>query len=153
MSSEENEIRAILILEVIGRPPQHLKETLEKLIDNMDKEKGVEVKEKKINEPMEIKDKKDLYTTFAEVEVEVKSILHLAMLMFKYMPAHIEIISPENLMLSNNSIGEIFSEIIRRLHGYDEIAMIIQAEKKVLEQKLRALLEEKEKSGKEEKNH
>lgn len=150
MSSEEheNQVSAILILEILGRPPEHLKKTLEELIAGMGKEKGVEVKGKKINEPVELKEKKEFYTTFAEIEVEVKSISHLAMLMFKYMPAHIEIISPENLKLSNNSIGELFNEVIRRLHGYDEIARIIQAERKILEQKLRALMQEKEKASK-----
>ncbi len=149
MSSEENEekISAILILEILGRPPEHLKETLEKLIEEMSNEKEVKVKSKKINEPVELKEKKDIYTTFAEIEVETKNILHLARLMFKYMPAHVEIIYPEKMRLSNNEVNEVFNELVRRLHEYDEIARIIQAERKILEQKLRVFME-KEKAAK-----
>ncbi len=133
-------INAVLILEAIGRPPEHLTETLKKIVDDINEEKGVSVREKTINEPVLIKDKKDFYTSFAEVEVETEDILYLAILMFKYMPAHIEIISPEALTLTNNGWNDIFNELVRRLHGYDEVAGVLQMEKKILEDKLRHVL-------------
>ena len=146
MSSDEREtrnIRAILIVEVIGRPPEHLTETLNNIIKKIDEEKGVSVKEKKLHEPILMKDQKDFYTTFAEVEVEVEEILNLAILMFKYMPANVEILSPELIALTNNGWSDILSELTRRLHGYDEVARIIQVEKNILEKKLREVLGEK----------
>lgn len=137
---ETRGIRAIMIIEVIGKPPEHLVETLNNLIKQIDEEKSVRVNEKKVNEPILMKEQKDFYTSFAEIEVEVEDIMYLASLMFKYMPAHIEIISPEFIALSNNGWSEILSEIIRRLHGYDEVARIIQIEKAVLEKKLMELM-------------
>ncbi len=134
-------IRAIMIIEIIGRPPEHLIESLNKIIDQIDEEKGVDVMEKKINEPTFMKDQKNFYMTFAEIELEVDEILSLAILMFKYMPAHIEIISPELLVLSNNGWNDILNELTRRLHGYDEVARVIQMEKAILEKKLREVLE------------
>lgn len=124
----EGKVNAILILDIVGRPPEHLVETLKKLIEEMEKEKGVAVISKQIKEPALIKDQKDFYTTFAEIEVEVEDILGLAILMFKYMPAHIEILSPEILALSNNGFSDILNELVRRLHGYDEIARVMQIE-------------------------
>jgi hypothetical protein len=124
----EGKVKAILILDIVGRPPEHLVDTLKKLAEEMGKEKGVTVISKQIKEPALIKDQKDFYTTFAEIEIEVEEILGLALLMFKYMPAHIEILSPEILALSNNSFNDILNELVRRLHGYDEIARIIQIE-------------------------
>lgn len=145
MSSDKEGIRAIMIIEVIGKPPEHLTETLNNLIQQIDEEKGVSVKDKKLNEPVLMKDQKDFYISFAEIEVGVEEIMHLTMLMFKYMPAHIEIISPELIALTNNGWNEILNEITRRLHGYDEVAKIIQVEKNILEKKLREALGEKEK--------
>lgn len=136
-------IRVIMIIEVIGKPPEHLNETLENMIKQIGEEKGVVVKEKKINEPNLMKDQKDFYINFAEVEVEVEEVLHLSMLMFKYMPAHIEIISPEIITLSNNGLNEILNELVRRLHGYDEVARIIQVEKEILEKKLKDIMEQR----------
>ncbi len=133
-----------MIIEVLGKPPEHLKETLETMASNIGKEKGVEIKEKKINEPVEMEKQKGFYTSFMEIELEIENIMQLSKLLFKYMPAHLEILSPENLKMSNNSIGELFNELARRLHGYDEIARVIQMEKNILENKLKGLLENKE---------
>ncbi len=142
MSSNENltrEIRASLILEVIGRPPEHLNETLENMIKQMGGEKGVKIVSKKINEPVIMKEQKDFYTNFAEIEVELEEIFHLAILVFKYMPAHLEVISPESIAISNNGWNDILNEITRRLHGYDEIARIMQMQLAQMQKKINEL--------------
>lgn len=136
---ETTGIKAALILEVIGRPPEHLTKTLEELIGRIDKEEGVVVENKKINEPVLMKDQKDFYTNFAEVEVEVENISILNVLMFKYMPAHIEIISPELIALTNNGWNEIMNEIGRKLHGYDEVARVLQAKNAQMQKELNEL--------------
>ena len=141
--SETKGIKAILILEMIGRPPKHMIETLEGIIKQIDEEKGVEIREKKISEPVLIKDQKDFYTSFAEIEIEVEEILTLAILMFKYMPAHIEITSPELIALTNNGWNDILNELTRRLHGYDEIARVLQVENAKMQKKLGELSEKK----------
>jgi len=154
MSSIDDEtkgIGAMLIIEVIGKPPEHLTETLNKIIEKIGEENNVEVVSKKIKEPVLMKDQKDFYTSFAEVEIKVEEIVILAGLMFKYMPAHVEIISPELIALTNNGWTEILSELIRRLHGYDEVARILQVEKGVLEKKLKELLPKKEEDKEEDK--
>ena len=137
-------ISARYILEIIGHPPEHLAETLEKLIAEMGKEKGVKVLDKKIMEPVEMEQQKGFYTTFAEVEVEVEEVLHLALLMFKYMPANVEIIEPELIALSNNGWSEILSEITRRLHSYDEVARVLQIQNSEMQKKLQELMPKKE---------
>jgi hypothetical protein len=142
ISNKNNKvIRVAMILEAIGRPPEHLTEILKDLIKQMRDEKGVEVIEEKVHEPELIKEQKDFWTNFAEVEVEVEDILYLAMLMFKYMPAHVEVISPESITLANTGWNDLFNELIRRLHGYDEIAAVLHMEKRILEDKLRYILQ------------
>lgn len=143
---ETKGIRAEIILEVIGRPKEHLIQTLEELIKEMDKEKGVSVKNKKINEPVPLKERKEFYTTFAEIEIEVEEILYLAVIMFKYMPAHVEVIEPELIALTNNGWSDILSELTRRLHGYEEVARVLQFKNKEMEIKLQELLPEENKS-------
>ena len=142
---KETKITAMMILEAIGKPPEHLTEALNNLIAEVEKEKGVTITNKSLSEPILTKDRKDLYTAFVELEIEVEEIVHIAILMFKYMPAHIEIISPELIALTNNGWNDIFNELTRRLHGYDEIARVIQVEKSILEKKLREVLGEKKK--------
>jgi hypothetical protein len=130
-----------LILEILGRPPEFLTETLEKIMKDMEGEKGVSVLNKKINPPVLMKNQKDFYTSFAEVEVETESLTNLTILIFKYMPAHVELISPQNINLKNSDFEEILNEITRRLHGYEEVARILQNEKNILENKLKEISE------------
>ncbi|MBU4308706.1 MAG: hypothetical protein KJ566_02840 [Nanoarchaeota archaeon] len=148
MDKEITGIRAVMILEIIGKPAEHLVSTLEDFIKKIGEEKKTQVISKKIAEPIFMKDSKEFYTTHAEVEVEVEEVLYLAMLMFKYMPAHIEVISPELIALTNNGWGEILSELTRRLHGYNEVARVLQNEKIILENKLKEVMEIKEEKGK-----
>jgi hypothetical protein len=138
-SEETKNIGAAIIIEVIGRPPEHLTETLENLIKQIDAEEGVKVTGKKLNEPKLMKDQTDFYTAFAEVELEVEDILYLAILMFKYMPAHIEVIYPELIALTNNGWNDIFNELTRRLHGYDEVARILQLENAKMQRKMQEI--------------
>lgn len=148
--SSEIKIKALLILEILGKPAEHLVKALDEHIDAMDKEQGVVVTNKSVKSPQEIEDKKGFFSSFAEVDVEADNIMHMAMLMFKYMPSHVEIISPENLQMTNSQFSEVLSELTRRLHGYDEVARVIQMEKAVLEKKLKALMPE-DKNGKKQK--
>lgn len=151
-SSEEprkKKISAILIFEAVGRPAEKLSEVLEEIIKKIDEENGISVISKSVHEPVEMKEQKDFFTDFAEVEVEVDDAMYIVMLVFKYMPAHIEVISPETISISNSGFNEIFNELTRRLHGYDEIARIVQTEKAILENKLRGVMEQQKNSEKE----
>ena len=56
------------------------------------------------------------------------------------MPAHVEIIEPELIALTNNGWNEIFNELARRLHSYDEVARVSQVEKTILGRKLKELM-------------
>ena len=156
-SDEPKKINVLIILEVLGRPPEHLTLTLENLTKQIDEEKGVSIKKKEIKEPVPMKEKvgslekgknekikpEEFFTSFAEIELELEGIMYLAMIMFKYMPAHVEIISPEKISLTNNEFNEVFNELTRRLHGYNEVARTIQVEKEILERKLREITGEK----------
>jgi len=133
---ETRGINAVLILEMIGRPAEHLTESMKNIIEEMKKEKGVNIVSSDIKEPKEHKDNKEFFTTFCEIEVEAEEIVNLAILIFKYMPAHIEIIEPELIALTNNGWGDIFNEITRKLHSYDEIARVLSFKNKELQKKL-----------------
>lgn len=145
MSLKNNEekkkrIRAVLVIEMIGRPFEYLVESINKSVEEMGKEKGIEIISKNIKEPMELKENKDFFSTFAEIEVEVEEIIYLEILIFKYMPAHIEIIEPELIAMTNNKWNDLFNEITRRLHAYDEVARVLQIQNMELRNKINELM-------------
>jgi len=133
----EGRIHAALIIEILGRPPEYIKETLSSILDNIGKEKNTEIKSSKIHEPKKIEESEvELYSTFAEIEIETE-FMPLLRIIFTYMPSHIEIISPEYLNLKNHDISIILNETTRRLHQYDEIAKRLGLDRNILEGQLR----------------
>jgi hypothetical protein len=141
-SDDKLKVKGMMVIEVLGRPPEYLTETLQNLIKTMGEEKGVSVREKKLVEPIPLKEKPDFFSSFAEIEVETENVLDFSLLMFKYMPAHVEIISPQNLNLSHSGFNDILNELTRRLHGYEELMRITQTEKIILENQLKTILGE-----------
>ncbi|MEK6917356.1 MAG: hypothetical protein AABW51_00220 [Nanoarchaeota archaeon] len=147
--SDGKKIEVVIMLEVLGRPPEHVTNSLNEIIKSIDEEPGVIIKEKMMNEPAPLKEEKELFTAFAEIEIEVETLMQLFSLLFKYMPSHVEIIEPEDLRMKNNDWNELLNELTRRLHGYDEVARIMQNENMILEKKLREILGKTEKDEKE----
>lgn len=148
MSSDNQKINAIMIVEVLGKPKEYVTEILDEIVGRIGAEKGVKILDSSIKEPRELEKQKDFFTSFAEIEFEADEMLQVVFLVFKYMPSHIEIISPENLSLNNYEFTDILNSLTKKLHNYDEIARIIKVEKDILEKKLRSLEEGKsEKEG------
>lgn len=162
MPRDEQEINALLILEVLGRPKEHIVSALTQLVEQLNQEKGVKVLAKNIKEPRELKQEEQsaqaqqqgLYVTFAEVEIQVMSLFDLVGIMFKYMPSHVEILSPEDISSTNADWNDMLNDLTRRLHAYDEVARVMQMENAILKSQLKAVLEHQKKHAEEhEKQH
>ena len=145
MSSDK--IDAIMIVEVLGKPKEYVVEILEEIVGRIDAEKGIKILDSSIKEPRELEKQKDFFTSFAEIEFEADEMLQIVFLVFKYMPSHIEIISPEQITTNNYEYTDILNSLTKKLHNYDEVARIIKNEKDILEKKLRSLEDKKNLSG------
>src|SRR3989344_4914675 len=116
----ENEpIQAMMILEILGKPKDHVLESLKALVDKLGTEKGIKILNKDVHDPINVQDSKEIFTTFAEVEIQFETLEHYVSVMFGYMPSNVQIISPENLSLSNLYLNDVGNKIIQRLHNYD----------------------------------
>ena len=122
-----------MIVEMAGRPPEHLKEALEKHIKILDDVKDIEVHSIKVSEPAEIKfeDKKvegePMFTAFAEADFECESFARLSETMFDFMPSSVEVIEPSKITMDLHDATNLLNNISGRMHRYDEIAKIAGA--------------------------
>ncbi len=133
-------IRVMFIFEMIGRPEKHIKEVMEKLLITLSEEKNIEVIEKKTHKPKKIEKEElqgELFSCFSEVELETESLSDLLRIVFAYMPSHVEVICPDELILKNFEVTDVLSEIVRRLHQYDAIAKKLSMDKMILENQLK----------------
>jgi len=156
---EENEkIKATLIFEILGRPKEHIIEALGQLINTIGSEKNIVVSNKTIHPAklFENKDKegkvvhveegKELYSTFAEVELEAKTLMILIGICFKYMPAHIEIIEPDEFVMNNFDVNLLLNEIAAKIHQYDALAKTALMQNQILAQKFQEMQQGAEKN-------
>jgi len=127
-------LNAILMLEVIGKPADYLKQALGELIEKMGKEKDVKIIKKTIAEPKILE--QGIFSTFAEIEIET-NMQTLTLLTFGYMPSHVDIITPEELKIRNSELNVFFNELARKLHQYDEIAKALMMERDMLVHQLK----------------
>lgn len=134
----EEKINMIMILEMLGRPADYAKQTMKSLINkNLASEKGVEILNSKVSEPKQIQEQ-NLFSLFAEVELNLESVEDLLVVVFRYMPSHIEIITPEVMRIKNDELNLFANELTKKLHQYDEIAKTLTMEKNILKQQLEA---------------
>tara|TARA_Y100000310_G_scaffold261004_1_gene270173 strand:- start:4853 stop:5365 length:513 start_codon:yes stop_codon:yes gene_type:complete len=115
-------IQAFLIFEILGRPKEHVEEALTNIVLRIADEKGVKLLEKTVHEPKEVEDSKSLFTTFADVMLEFDDIERFLAVVYTYMPANVEVISPETLKLRNTDLNDISNKLVYKLHTYDSIA-------------------------------
>jgi hypothetical protein len=59
------------------------------------------------------------------------------------MPAHVEVVEPELIALTNSGWTDILSELTRRLHAYDEVSRVIQLQNSKMQKKLKELMDNK----------
>src|SRR3989338_3620883 len=96
----ERNIRVAMIIEVAGRPPEYLTNSMKLHIEKLTNVKGVSMISSRISNTKIIEGDKEVYSCFAEVELEVLSLGKVIELIFDFMPSSIEIIDPFNLEIN-----------------------------------------------------
>jgi len=143
-----------MIVEMAGRPAEHLTEALERHIGVLNDVKDIEVHSIKVSEPRTIKSedgspkseegagsREEMFTAFAEADFECESFGRLTETMFDFMPSSVEVIEPGKLSVDASELTALLNNISGRLHRYDEIAKIIGERHHQMEGQLKKAVE------------
>ncbi len=125
----EDWIQVRVLLEMLGKPKDYLVEKLEEHVLNAKKIEGVEIISYEIEDPEE---KEDFFTTFAEVEMLFKEKTHLIYFCFEFLPAHIEIMEPDEFLFTAKDLTDILNDLIIKLHSWDKTVRVVNEQNKVL---------------------
>ncbi len=137
------EIRAVLIIEIMGRPAAHAKKSLENHLEQMKERKNFKLISKTLSKPRKMKDVDvEMYTCFAEVEIETDNIFALTEIIFDYFPSSVEILSPEKLSFDISDATNFLNDLTARLHKYDEVAKMAQVQNQQLQNQFQEKLKE-----------
>jgi len=133
-----------MIVEMAGRPAEHLIESLDKYIRILNDVKDIKVHSIKLSEPKKIElsenipNGETMFTAFAEADFETESFARLSETMFDFMPSSVEVVEPDKIKMDMNEATNLLNNISGRLHRYDEIAKILGERYKQMEAALAA---------------
>lgn len=125
------EMKVRAIVEIAGFPEEHVRDTMEAVMDTLSKEEGVEIISKNVA-PVEHVQK--MWSTFSEVELKFSDFKALNNFCFNYMPSSIEIIEPLKLNNDSVDISDFLNDVLARLHNFTMFIKNLQAENTVLKQ-------------------
>ncbi|MEM2954688.1 MAG: hypothetical protein QW625_01930 [Candidatus Nanoarchaeia archaeon] len=139
----EKPIKARLIVEIVGKPKEHVEETIILLGEKFaEGKKEVKILSRKVREPVQLKDT-SLYSAFIEFEVQVENLSILLELIFDYLPSSIEIIEPEEISESNFNLNSVLNDLAGKLHSYDLAIKKLKAENVLLKKEIKKLKDSK----------
>jgi hypothetical protein len=137
IDTEEGKIYASAIIEVLGKPKEHVESALKGFVNQIKEDKAFKLKKE---EYQEAKEHGDMWTTFVELEFEAKNISTMIGFCFDYMPSSIEIIEPEELKMNRDNISDFLNDLQAKLHGVDMLVKQAKTENIFLKKNINTIL-------------
>jgi len=119
-------VRAVMIVEIAGRPPEHIKEVLSQHVGVMNKIPDLKVRSIKVHDAKEMEGAKGVFTCFAEVDFDAPNFLRLEEVVFDFMPSSIEVLEPSKVSMDLVEATALLNSVSGKLHRYDELAKMAQ---------------------------
>lgn len=105
-----------LIVEMLGKPKEHLDQTMKQYIEKLRDDKDIIIVKEEYSEP---EDKEGMFAEFVELEMLFRSIEILTFFCFDYMPSSVEIIAPEKVSYVTRDVMAFLNDLQARLHTID----------------------------------
>ncbi|MFW6233695.1 MAG: hypothetical protein ACOC3Z_03465, partial [Nanoarchaeota archaeon] len=130
--NQDNEIGAQVraIIEILGKPKEHVIESMKKYVENIKKDENYDVEEEMIEEPVEQEDQPGVFSTYSEIVFNVKDVNQLISFCFDYMPSSVEIIDPEDFQMTSKHLTDLLNDLQSRLHHTEMITKKLFEENK-----------------------
>ncbi len=139
MPEEKKElIRCKSILEVLGKPKEHVEKTIKLLVEKVKEDPEISVLDEKYAEiePRE----KTMFSTFVELDMIFKGLPAITGFCLDFMPSSLEIEKPEQLILKNIDISNFFNDLQAKLHNVDMVAKSLRVERDFLKRNMNTVI-------------
>lgn len=127
---EQKPVTARIIIEMLGKPKEHIESTLAKYINQLKKEGKLNILKE---ECFPAEEKGDMFSCFTELEIKFADVLKLVEFCFDAMPSSIDIIEPAELAFDTKALTDLLNDLQARLHQVDMAMKSLQAEKIILD--------------------
>jgi len=135
----EKKILFRAVIEVLGKPKEHVNESLHNYIKNLKESDRYLVLNEEYAE-IKKQEEQEMWAAFAELEIKAEKIEDLIAFCFDYMPSVIEIIEPKEFSLVDNDISTFLNDLQARLHHVDMLTKHMKIETDNLKRNMSFLL-------------
>lgn len=122
-------IIARVIIEMMGAPKEYIEKTLTDYLEKLKKD-GIKIKQEIVEKA---KEQGELFSTFAELDIEFDKMEDLFGFCFDSMPSSVEILEPEELQVSANDFSNYLNDLQAKLHEVDMVVKTTRAQNAVLD--------------------
>jgi hypothetical protein len=127
------------VIEILGKPKEHIDKSLRGFIKQLKENEEYEVISEDYAE-LKKQEEQELWMGFAELEVKTAKIEQLTAFCFNYMPSLIEIIEPKELRISERDFSTFLNDLQSKLHTVDMVAKQVKMENDHLKKNMSALM-------------
>jgi hypothetical protein len=129
----EGKILTRVIIEIVGKPKEHVDKALRVVIDNIKEQKNIEIVEKKL---FNAEKQEEMFGAFTELGILFKDMQALIGFCFDFMPSSVEILDPEKLSFNSNKFAGLINDLLAKIHQMNIKLVQNNTEKKALEKNL-----------------
>ena len=115
---KEGHIRCSTIIEVLGKPKEHVEKTIRDYVAKIKKDENFMIMSEKYSD---VKPQDVFFSIFVELEMIAKGMDALIGFCLDYMPSSVEIIKPESFIIKNNTLSGLINDMQAKLHTVDMI--------------------------------
>ena len=133
----EGKILTRVIIEIIGKPKEHIENALKLVVEKIKEQKDFKVVEEKL---FNAEKQEEMFSTFAELGILFKDISTLMGFCFDFMPSSIEILDPKRLGFESNDFAGLINDLLAKLHQITLKVVQNDIEKKSLKKNILNML-------------
>ncbi|MFT4311610.1 MAG: hypothetical protein ACMXYF_00075 [Candidatus Woesearchaeota archaeon] len=127
---EEGYIHFSTIVEIMGKPKEHIEQTAQKIVEKLNEDSRFMVLQAGVSEAELVEDSKTMYSLFIDFEMLAQDMSRLYDFIFAYMPSSVEILEPQTLTFNTSQATGILNDINSRIHDMDmEVKKLRQVQK------------------------
>lgn len=135
---KEGHIHAKIIVELLGKPKEHVEETLKNYIKRIKANPNLTVLNEDYADAKEREE--EMWSTFVELEMLLKDLITLMNFCFDYMPSSVDIIAPSELKLNERHMTHFLNDLQGRLHDVDMRLKQANSENSFLKRNMHTIL-------------
>tara|TARA_Y100000310_G_scaffold335538_1_gene417822 strand:+ start:3104 stop:3697 length:594 start_codon:yes stop_codon:yes gene_type:complete len=135
----EKEITFRAVIEVLGRPQEHVESAMKGYLDKLKADTTYQVIHEELAEAKKQEEEK-MWVVFAELDIKTARVDDIIGFCFEYMPSMVEIVEPKELIMKDVVVTNFLNDLQAKLHHLGIVAKQLKSENDHLNRNIAIML-------------